>query len=63
MHVVFYETNPFAPREEVSCDDDIIDNLDELTFEDPQLIRDQVKPKEDPLKVLEDEVELQEQQV
>ena len=63
MHVVFDESNPFAPRKEVSCDDDLVGNLDELTIEDPQPHEDQSQPKEDSIEAKEDEVGLQEQQM
>ncbi|KAG8634434.1 hypothetical protein MANES_17G033205v8 [Manihot esculenta] len=59
MHVVFDESNPFAPRKEVSCDDDLVGNLDELTIEDPQPHGDQSQPKEDSIEAKEDEVGLQ----
>ncbi|OAY24807.2 hypothetical protein MANES_17G026196v8 [Manihot esculenta] len=61
MHVVFDEFNPFAPRKEVSCDDDLVGNLDELTIEDPQPHGDQSQPKEDSIEAKENEVGLQEQ--
>ncbi|KAF2290247.1 hypothetical protein GH714_005243 [Hevea brasiliensis] len=48
---------------DISCDDDIAGNFDELTLEDPQSSENQDQLKEDPLKDLgDDEVELQEQQ-
>ncbi len=36
MRIVFDEANPFDPRRDISCDDDVIGNFDELTLEDPQ---------------------------
>ncbi len=63
MYVVLDEVNPFSPINDVSYDNDIVSNLDELILEDPQLSEDQAQLKEDPLKTVEDEVELQEKQV
>ncbi|KAG8635646.1 hypothetical protein MANES_16G053115v8 [Manihot esculenta] len=40
---------------EVSCDDDLVGNLDELTIEDPQPHGDQSQPKEDSIEAIEDE--------
>ncbi|XP_058003997.1 uncharacterized protein LOC131180662 [Hevea brasiliensis] len=34
IHVVFDEAKPFSPRKDISCDDDVVGNLDELTIED-----------------------------
>ncbi|XP_057999412.1 uncharacterized protein LOC131178464 [Hevea brasiliensis] len=59
MHVVFDEANSFGPRKDISYDDDIIGNFDELTLEDPQSSENQDQLNEDPLKDLgDDEVEL-----
>ncbi|XP_057990734.1 uncharacterized protein LOC131173095 [Hevea brasiliensis] len=61
MHVVFDEGNPFGPRKNVSCNDDVVGDFDDLALEDPQSSKDQDQLKEDPLKALgDDEVELQE---
>ncbi|XP_058005381.1 uncharacterized protein LOC131181352 [Hevea brasiliensis] len=50
--VVFDEANPFGSRKDISCDDDVVGNLDELTLEDPQSSGIQDKHMEDPLKDL-----------
>ncbi len=53
--------NPFGLRKDISCDDDVIGDLDELNLKDPQPSGDQHQLKKDPSKALgDDDVELQE---
>ncbi|XP_057985269.1 uncharacterized protein LOC131170216 [Hevea brasiliensis] len=52
MHAIFDEANPFDPRKDIPCDDDVVGNFDELTLGDPQSSGNQDELKEDPLKDL-----------
>ncbi|KAJ9185172.1 hypothetical protein P3X46_004832, partial [Hevea brasiliensis] len=62
MHVVFDKAKLLGPRKDISCDDDVVGNLDELTLEDPQSSGIQDQQMEDPLKDLGvDQVKPQEQ--